>query len=208
MTTIEIRVPDVVTVRGTGLQIAFDPNYDRAKNDNKAQKLLTIKTASVTFESFGVTGSIAEYNNDGTIMPGLVVYDDRFEIGSAQLIYKPGQPPLPPQQAGGPLAPTALTTTTGSTTAKIRFGSIAEFDDLRIGVENFKVMFSGSVAFEGNIFIASGGAKFLQAVDFTLQSRAFAVPAQAPQRLHAFERRRRRKSGRGNSGHKLRIHCT
>src|SRR2546428_13751128 len=55
----------------------------------------------------------------------------------------------------------ALTSTT-SGQRTIKFGSFLEFDDIRIGVNNFEVNFDAEspVVFNGSIFVASGGAKF------------------------------------------------
>ena len=68
------------------------------------------------------------------------------------------------------------------TSGEIAFGDILEFDDLRIGVTNFKVTFGEDLDFDGTIFIASGGAKFLpgRPVSATLSDRITAEPDLAP----------------------------
>ncbi|MFL2871082.1 MAG: calcium-binding protein, partial [Pirellulaceae bacterium] len=40
----------------------------------------------------------------------------------------------------------------------VKFGSMLEFDDIRIGVENFGITYGSSLQFTGNIYVASGGA--------------------------------------------------
>ncbi|PYQ01027.1 MAG: hypothetical protein DMF83_26620, partial [Acidobacteria bacterium] len=61
--------------------------------------------------------------------------------------------------------------TTASSQKKITFGDILEFDDLRIGVNNFEVNFDATnpVVFNGSIFVASGGAKFFPGRPFSAE---------------------------------------
>src|SRR5262249_27409384 len=63
---------------------------------------------------------------------------------------------------------------------KIRFGSVLEFDDLRIGVTNFSVNFDAEnpVQFNGSIFVASGGARFFpgRPISATITDRTSAEP--------------------------------
>ena len=104
--------------------------------------------------------------------PGLVVYTDGFDIGEAQLIYKPG---------GGGGSNTSADDAGGGPARSASRG-ILEFDDLRIGVTNFKVTFGQAVDFNGTIFVASGGAKFLpgKPVSATITDRLSAEPDIAP----------------------------
>ena len=119
--SLTVTVPDVVTVTGGGIAVSYDPNYDPAKNQGKPQRLLTLDHASVTFPAFGVTGSInSTVDAGGQRTPGLVVWDNGFALASAELIYKPGG--------------SSNLSQTGGSTGKISFGSLLEFDDLRIGV--------------------------------------------------------------------------
>jgi hypothetical protein len=163
---LNIEIPNALKVTGSGIIFNWDPNYDPAQNNGARQQILVLQSASITFPSFGITGLITPSGG----MPGLVVYPDGFDIGEAQLIYKPGG-------GGG-----SNTTQTGGGTGKIKLGSILEFDDLRIGVTNFKVTFGQSVDFDGTIFIASGGAKFLpgKPVSATITDRVSTEPPIAP----------------------------
>src|SRR5262249_44521889 len=148
-----------------------DPRYDRVANG--PQKLLTLSSATVTFPKFGVTGTIDTFTpTGGNAIPGLQVWDNGFQLGVATLIYKPGQSGQQPGQLSS----------TSASSGKIRLGSIVEFDDLRISVENFKVTFGSAVDFNGNIFIASGGATFLpgKPVSATFSDRLSAEPTDKP----------------------------
>ncbi|MBL8335376.1 MAG: hypothetical protein JNM97_01270, partial [Rhodoferax sp.] len=139
-----IEIPNALKVTASGIIFTWDPNYDPAENGGARQRLLVVQQASISFPSFGITGQINPNNG-----PGLVVYMDGFDIGEAQLIYKPGT-----------TGPNAMQQTSGGT-GKIGIAGILEFDDLRVGVTNFKVTFGQSVTFDGTIFFASGGARFL-----------------------------------------------
>ena len=52
------RCPNVVVIAGSGLRVSYDENYDPAKNAGKAQEILRLNSASVTFPRFGITGLI------------------------------------------------------------------------------------------------------------------------------------------------------
>ncbi|HLQ76232.1 MAG TPA: hypothetical protein VK210_02700, partial [Terriglobia bacterium] len=166
-----VEIPNVLKVTGSGIVINYDPNYDPATNGGLPQQLVVVQTATITFPRFGVTGAILPH---GTT-PGLVVYDNGFAIGQAMLIYDPsGTTPAP--AGSSTLAPS------GGSTGKISFGSILEFDDLRIGVTDFNVTFGADVDFNGTIFVASRGARFLpgKPISATLSDRVTAEPDLAP----------------------------
>ncbi len=138
--SLDVNVPGVVEATASGLLVTYDPNGP------SNQQLVSIQSASLTFPSFGLTGLISPYNpnpSDPTSVPipGLVVYENGFQFGTAELIYTPtsGQP--------------------------ITFGSLLQFNDLRIGVSDFGVTFANggaqTTAFSGQVFFASGGAEFL-----------------------------------------------
>ena len=86
-------------------------------------------------------------------------------------MYKPGVIPqeLWDTAAGQPCAVAGTPATCqlrnipGATPApgSLKFGSILEFDDLRVGVTNFEVRFGQQFIFTGTIYVASGGLKFL-----------------------------------------------
>jgi hypothetical protein len=159
---LEIEIPGALKVSASGIVFNWDPNYDPAKNGGLRERILVVQAAQITFPAIGVTGLIAPSNG----APGLVVYPDGFDIGEAQLIYKPG---------GG--SGSSLSATGGSG-AKIGISGIIEFDDLRIGVSDFKVTFGQQVDFDGTIFFASGGAKFLpgKPVSATITDRLTGEP--------------------------------
>src|SRR5204862_7693715 len=89
-----------------------------------------------------------------------VVRRNGFTIGTAELSI--GRE----DTSGGAL-------TTASSQKKITFGDILEFDDLRIGVNNFEVNFDATnpVVFNGSIFVASGGAKFFPGRPFSAEMK-------------------------------------
>jgi hypothetical protein len=168
---LNIEVPNAFRVGGTGIAITYDPGYDPAANAGAPQQLVVVQSALITFPSLGVTGAILPNGNQ----PGLIVYDNGFAIGEAMLIYDPDGGAVP--------AGSSTLTPSGGSGQKIAFGDILEFDDLRIGVTNFRVSFdSGVTAFNGTVFIASGGAKFLpgRPVSATLSDRLSAEPDIAP----------------------------
>ena len=157
--TLEINVPNVVRVTGAGISLAYDPNYDPAENNGEAQRLLVVNNATISFDKFGISGSIAPFTPEGGAdpIPGLMVWTDGFALGTAQLVF--GRP-VPDTQG----ASQATQTTPG---AAIKIGSILEFDDIRIGVSNFEVRFGQAIDFDGEIFIATGGAKFFPGKPFS-----------------------------------------
>ena len=172
--SLKVEIPGALIVSGSGIMYNYDPNYDPAKNGGLPQKLLVVNQAQITFPSFGITGQINPSNG----MPGLVVYTNGFDIGEAQLIYKPGVQPAP---APGATGPAPMTQTSGGT-GKIGIAGILEFDDLRVGVTDFKVPFGQDIAFDGTIFFASGGARFLpgKPVSATISDRLSVEPDIAP----------------------------
>ncbi|HEX9569566.1 MAG TPA: hypothetical protein VF987_07795, partial [Rhodospirillales bacterium] len=182
--SLNVTVPNVVIVNGTGIRINYDPAYDPAENNGLAQELVVVNTASITFPSIGITGEIAPFTDDkGTtstsddvVIPGLVIRDNGFILGQAQLIF--GKP-LPAAQPGQPAATQAQQTTPG---AAISIAGILELKDIRIGVQNFEVVFGQSLDFDGNIFIASGGAKFFpgKPISAEISDRLTAEPNDLP----------------------------
>jgi hypothetical protein len=129
---LDINVPNVVKITGAGIEINYDPNYKAEEHDGESQKLLVIDSAEVSFEKFGISGSIDLYNG----IPGLTVRENGFQLGQAQLTFS---------GLGG---------------AGISLAGLIEFDDIRIGIQDFEVIFGQSLDFDGNIYIASGGARF------------------------------------------------
>ncbi|CAB5140735.1 diguanylate cyclase/phosphodiesterase (GGDEF & EAL domains) with PAS/PAC sensor(s), partial [Olavius algarvensis associated proteobacterium Delta 3] len=146
VSSLEIEVPNVVLAGAKGIEIKYDPAYDPKENNGAVQELVVIQTASVSFPLLKVSGSIKPFKTTaGTTIPGLVVRSDGFALGTAELCYGCGN--------------SSLSTTNGN--AAIKLGSLLEFDDIRIGVSNFGVTFGQALTFNGKIYIASGGARFL-----------------------------------------------
>src|SRR6476661_2695416 len=57
--TLQVVVPNVVTVNATGIHVNYDPTYNPAKHNNTpAPAIVQVQSASITFPTFGVTGLI------------------------------------------------------------------------------------------------------------------------------------------------------
>ena len=143
--SMEVDVPNAVNVTATGIRVNYDPDYVEGSEENGpgAQKLVEVTNAVITFPSLNLQG----------VMKNLVVRTNGFSLGEANVCY-------------GCLdgdTGTALNSDGSAATGKpaIKIGSILEFDDIRIGVEDFDVTFGEDFVFKGKIYIASGGAKFL-----------------------------------------------
>ena len=138
-------MPNAVNVTATGIIVNYDPDYVEGSEENGpgAQKLVEVTNAVITFPSLNLQG----------VMKNLVVRTNGFSLGEANVCY-------------GCLdgdTGSALNSDGSAATGKpaIKIGSILEFDDIRIGVEDFDVTFGEDFVFKGKIYIASGGAKFL-----------------------------------------------
>ena len=69
---LNVEIPGVLKISGTGIVYNHDPNYDPAQNGGARQRLLVVQQAQVTITPVGITGQINP--SDGS--PGLVVYPD------------------------------------------------------------------------------------------------------------------------------------
>ena len=158
---LEAKVPDVVTITAEGIQIQYDPAGPIS------QELLRINSATVVFPKFGVRGIIRPFDpnaghnvtdpgNAPGIVPGLVVRGNGFSLGVVEI------------RIGGTPAPNSTPGTATAGDGKIRLGSILEFDDIRIGVQNFSVTVGAAVNFNGSIYVASGGAKLFPGGAFSV----------------------------------------
>ena len=184
VTTLEVTVPNAVEVRGQGIKVTYDPNYDPEKFAGAPQKLVSVDYLSLRVIPLDVTGTIAPLRDGATTIPGLVIYDNGFHIGKGTLIFKPGgtatpQAPLPANGTPPPTTPPQQV----STGQAIKFGSILEFDDLRVGVDDFDVRFDdGDVTVSGGISLGSGGVRFLpgKAVNGTIKDRLGPEPGETP----------------------------
>ncbi|RLC10571.1 MAG: hypothetical protein DRH43_06050, partial [Deltaproteobacteria bacterium] len=156
VSSFNLQVPNVLLATAEGVKIQYDPSYDPAEHNGESQKLITILKASLSFPKFKISGSIQPYDPDGPSgpeapIPGLIIRTDGFRFGTAEICYGCTDPQ---STTGAPVTP-------GTTTEPaIKLGSILEFDDIRFGISNFGVTFGEALDFDGEIFIASGGAKF------------------------------------------------
>ena len=172
--SLTVTVPDMLRVTGSGIQVKYDPNYDPEENDGKPQELVIVQTASITVIPFDLTGSIEPYTDPDTsvTLPGLVVREDGFALGEAQICYDGGAGTCPGTTgttgtgANGTNAP-APTTGTRTTQSAIKIGNILELTDIRVGVQNLDITFGESFLFTGNVFVATGGAKLFPGKSFT-----------------------------------------
>jgi hypothetical protein len=144
--TFSLSVNGIIEAEAAGIQIGYDPAYDptmdiaNPRAMETGQTLVEIGSASVTIPSIGITGSIDPFDPDRSgpepAIPGLVIWENGFRFGNAELMYGP--------QDGQP----------------IRLGSIFEFDDVRVGISNFELIYGAGLDFDGEIYIATGGATF------------------------------------------------
>ena len=163
--SLEVIVPDVVTITAEGISIKYDP-----ANTDPNQEIVRIDEAVIQFQQFAVRGSISTFDPTpgpngvtGDEIPGLRIRKNGFDLGVLELCYGCTAPATP--TPGSPPR-TNATTTTGSTTAAISLGGIIEFTDIRFIVQNFSVTFGTSFSFGGSIAIASGGARFFPGKPF------------------------------------------
>ncbi|MBN1192526.1 MAG: hypothetical protein JXA36_02365, partial [Coriobacteriia bacterium] len=153
-------IQNTVIVEATGIKVNYDPAYKAEEHNGDSQLLLEVRTVSIKVVPIDITGSLDPYivdahgpgTVDDEVIPGLRVYSNGFRLGRGELKYAP---------VGG-----------------IKLGGILEFDDIRVGIEDFSV-FDGQVSLDGSIYIASGGAKFLpgKPVNGTIVDRKTAEPS-------------------------------
>ncbi|MBT7092794.1 MAG: hypothetical protein HN936_06090, partial [Bacteroidetes bacterium] len=144
----ELVIPNVVEASATGVVFGYDPFYDPGSDPQNpeaaltGQQILSIDQASLSFPLINISGEISSYDPDGSggqaAIPGLVIWEKGFRFGTTQICYGcEGDEPA------------------------INIGNILKFDDIRVGISNFEVIFGQQLEFNGDIFIASGGAEFL-----------------------------------------------
>ena len=148
--SMSLDVEDVLKAEASGVTIQYNPERD-TNNDGTvsaaeqaaydAQEILSLQSASVTITKLDQTGSLEPWTRgDGTVIPGLVVRNNGFHLGTAQMQYS----------------------------GDLSFGSILKLDDIRAGISDFGVNFSGGVQFDGEVFIASGGAALFPGKTFSM----------------------------------------
>ncbi|NOS68309.1 MAG: calcium-binding protein, partial [Verrucomicrobia bacterium] len=165
--SLTMTVPNAFIVTADGIRVTYDPA------GAEDQKIIEINSAVIAFPRFEIQGSISPFDPDGNggqaPIPGLVVRKNGFSLGVAELAY--GIPP--PGTVPGQNQTTATKTAGSSSGASLKFGSILELDDIRIGVQNFSMTFGGEVTTNGSIYVATGGAKFFpgKAFNMTISDR-------------------------------------
>jgi hypothetical protein len=148
---LNLTVKDVLTADASGITIQFNPEKD-TNNDGVVsgeeqstydnQEILRLNSASLTITKLSLTGSLKPYTKrDGTTIPGLVVRNNGFHLGEASITY------------GG----------------EINFASILKIQGITAGIADFGVNFSGSVQFNGEVFIAATRAELFPGKTFNMK---------------------------------------
>ncbi len=141
--SLDAQIPNVARLQATGIKVTYDP---KGAAD---QEIVKVNTATITFPSFGITGSIRPYdpatssnipkNNDrGSRRRG----DSRASRSTATASgsARPNSPTAWRRRPPGSVPdPNALTPTAPD--KKITFGGILELDDIRIGISGLDVRF-------------------------------------------------------------------
>ena len=140
-------IPNVATLSATGILLGYDPAAATG------QRLVVIDTATIDIPRFHVRGSISPYTSGGATVPGLVIRDNGFDLGTAELDYG--------------VAGTTNSLATTSTDGQISFGGILVLDDIRVGVSGLSVTVGTSVDFNGQIWFATGGATLFPGKTFS-----------------------------------------
>jgi hypothetical protein len=92
--SMSLDVEDVLKAEASGVTIQYNPERD-TNNDGTvsaaeqaaydAQEILSLQSASVTITKLDLTGSLEPWTRgDGTVIPGLVVRNNGFHLGTAQ----------------------------------------------------------------------------------------------------------------------------
>jgi hypothetical protein len=148
--TLELSVKNVLKANAEGILVSWDPEKDKDGNgqissaeqaayDN--QEIVRLNAASIEITKLNLAGALRPYKRrDGTTIPGLVVRNNGFQLGEAELSY----------------------------TGELNFGSILKLKDIRAGVADFGVTFGSGVNFNGEVFIASGGADLFPGKKFSM----------------------------------------
>jgi hypothetical protein len=162
-----LEVPNVFISQARGIEIGYDPNYDPLNDtDNPkaqltGQTIMTIDSSSISFPQFDISGSIETYDPDGlggqAAIPGMTIWENGFRLGTAMICYGyvPDNPNMPVSEADSDNEPI------------LDIENILVLDDIRIGISNFEVIYGEELLFDGEIFIASGGATFLPGMPFS-----------------------------------------
>ncbi|MEJ2698045.1 MAG: hypothetical protein P8Z70_00015, partial [Desulfuromonadales bacterium] len=172
-TSLDIEVPNLLKANATGIKIGYDPSYDPAEHGGQGQELVVIDSVSVSIIPLKITGSIKPYvRPSGERIPGLVVRETGFALGVAELCYGcVGGSSATADEPGKPIS---------------LFG-IIEFDDIRVGITDFAVDFRKGIKFDGEIYFASGGARFFpgKPISATISDRISGEPLDNTEALRA-----------------------
>ena len=154
VSSFDLEIPNLLEASATGIKIGYDPAYEAQEGDVTGQELVRIDSASLIFPTFHIAGRIDTFTTDGgETIPGLVIWENGFQFGTVEIVFGYDDPQ---SQSGAPV--NSGTSTTGE--QKISLLGILEFEDIRFGINNFKVVFGESFDFDGEIYVASGGAAF------------------------------------------------
>ena len=147
---LDVSIANVLKADAHGIVIQYNPTADEDGDGTvstaeqeafDSQEILRLNDASVTITKINVTGSVGPYTrHDGTTIPGLLVRKNAVHFGQAQLSYN----------------------------SPISIGGFLNLDDIRAGVTDFGVTFGGSVDFNGQVYIAAGGAELLPGQAFSM----------------------------------------
>ena len=143
ITTLEALVPNVLKATANGIRLNYDPNYKAAGQRRQAAGDRVVNRRASSSVQFDLQGTIEPFTDDNDTATltddkvrsrASVIRDNGFQLGEAELIFRPGTRRRSPPAAAGPAraADTAAARAEDHASA-----SILEFDDLRIGVQNF-----------------------------------------------------------------------
>ena len=173
-------IPNLLTAGAEGIKFGYDPDYKEEEHPDPVnpgkflpQEIIVINSAFISIPKLKLSGGITPYDPDGpqgpaVPIPGLVIHTKGFKLGTAIICYGCTTPP-------GSNVPIAQGTTNEPA---IKLGTILEFDDIRFGISGLEITFGEAFAFTGEIFIASGGARFFpgKPVNAVISDRLEAEP--------------------------------
>ena len=122
-----LNVPNVVNASAQNIDISYNPQA------SSSQQIISIGTATVTVpigsQGNGISGQISPYTDPstGATIPGLVVYGDHFQLGTATVQYN----------------------------GTLSFSSFAKFVNPFVTITNLAVNYSTGLSFNGGITIGA-----------------------------------------------------
>ncbi len=132
--SLEFTIPDVLSITGTTIDITYDPN------GTDDQEIIVVDTLTITITPIHLTGTLGHYTrpSDGTDMPGLVIRNNGFAIGSASITYED----------------------------TIAISTFLEIEKITAGVNGLELIYGTTFSFTGEIFIAADGAILFKGSEF------------------------------------------